>query len=668
MTIIEALRLALAHYHKGAFAETESVCRAVLRVALDQPEALMLLGVARFAADNPKGAETALRRMIAAAPGMAEGYANLGVVLQNAGFPAAGVAAQDRAVLLKPNSPEGYYNRGGARMTRGDRIGAAEDYFQVLALKPLDVGAANALGMALREMGHVERAVRAHRRVLSIDPQFAEGYRDFGHALRESGSLRESAVSYGRVALTAPGRTDAVNYELFTRQAYCDWSRYDALRAQVHKIVADDEQFILPLAGLSIDTTAEEQLRAARRFYRVNVQPRPQPEPPPRRRRAAADGRLTVAYGSADFHEHATAYLAAEMFELHDRSRFRFIAYSYGIDDGSPMRARLTAAFEVFRNVRHMGLDEVRAQAEADGVDIFVDLKGYTKQARLDLLSRRLAPVQVSYLGYPGTLGSDCMDYVIGDRFVTPMAHEPFYSEKIVQLPDSYQINDRRRPLDGRVPTRAEYGLPENAVVFCAFNTTYKINPMMFGAWMRLLQAEPGSVLWLFEANAEANDNLRREAASRGVDPARLVFAPKRPLADHLARHRLADLAVDSFPYTGHTTTSDALWTGLPVVTLLGETFASRVAAGLLNAAGLPETVATSLEAYEEMALRLARDPATLRAYRERLETTRMQVPLFDSLRFTRHMERAYETMWAVHESGAPPRSFAVPPISTSDA
>lgn len=668
MTILEALRLALSHFHKGAHADVEMVCRSILRVVPDQPETLQLLGVSHYAAGDAEAGAKILRAAIAVKPETADAYGNLGVALQALGRAAAAVAAQTRVTTLEPRKPEGYYNRASARMTRGDRAGAVNDYFKTLELRPTDVGAANGVGTTLREMGHVVRAAAAHRRALSVDPQFADGYRDLAHALREAGNLQKSAQCYGRVGQVSPGRADAVHYEMFTRQAYCDWSAYESLRRRVHEIIVEDKQYILPLAGLSIDTTADEQLRAARRFYRANVQPKLLPEPAPgsplvRRRRAAADGRLTVAYGSADFHEHATAYLAAEMFELHDRSRFKFIAYSYGVDDGSPMRRRLTAAFEEFRHIRHMGLDEVAALAVADGVDIFVDLKGYTKQARLDLLSRRLAPVQASYLGYPGTLGADCMDYVIGDRFVTPMAHEPFYSEKIVQLPHSYQINDRRRPLDGRTPTRAEYGLPEDAVVFCAFNTTYKISPTMFGAWMRILQAQPGSALWLFEANGEANDNLRRAAHAAGVNPARLIFAPKRPLADHLARHRLADLALDSFPYTGHTTTSDALWMGLPVVTLLGETFASRVAAGLLNAAGLPETVATSLPDYEALALRLVRDPATLQSYRRRLEDGRMQVPLFDSLLFTRHMERAFEMMWDIHQSGAPPRSFAVPPL-----
>jgi predicted O-linked N-acetylglucosamine transferase (SPINDLY family) len=271
--------------------------------------------------------------------------------------------------------------------------------------------------------------------------------------------------------------------------------------------------------------------------------------------------------------------------------------------------------------------------------------------------------VQAAYLGYPGTIGSDTMDYVIGDRFVTPLEHQAFYSERLVVMPDAYQINDRHRPLDGRIPTRAEYGLPDDGFVFCSFNTTYKMSPTMFSAWMRLLHAVPGSVLWLFEAQAEAVANLRREAVARGVDPTRLVFAPKRPLPDHLARYRIADLGLDTFPYTGHTTTSDALWMGLPVVTFMGETFASRVAASLLNAAGLPGLVTTSLDGFEALARELAAAPDRLAAMRRQLEETRATAPLFDSRRFTRHLERAFQAMWDIHTAGGPPRPIVVPPL-----
>lgn len=659
MTLIDALRLALQHYQAGRLDEATAICRTILRSYPDQVETLQIFGVVGYAAGRLEEATASLRKAILLKPDGVDAYTNLGVVRQQAGFSGESVRLQTRALRLRPDQAEAWLNRGTAQTNQGDRDAAYADFRCASLLRPQDPGPINSMGMIMRERGRVGLAVALHERAIRLSPGFADAHRDLAHALREAGRLGASAVAYANAYRLDPKKTEALSYHLFAKQAVCDWSNYDALCAETYRIIDEDRGIVLPLAALAIETTAQQQLRSARRFAAGVLPAAAAGQPPVPARRD--DGRLTVAYFSADFHEHATAYLAAEMFELHDRGRFRILAYSFGHDDGSPMRRRLVGAFDEFRDIRSVGLGEVARMVAADGVDILVDLKGYTKQSRLDLLSRRLAPVQATYLGYPGTTACAVLDYAIGDRFVTPLENQTDFTERLVVLPDSYQVNDRHRPLDGRTPTRAECGLPDHGFLFCAFNTTYKITPRMFGAWMRLLHAVPGSVLWLFEANPEANDNLRREAAARGIDPARLVFAPKRPLADHLARYRIADLGLDSFPYTGHTTTSDALWMGMPVVTLMGGTFASRVAAGLLNAAGLPETVTGSLAEYEALALSLAGDPDRLAGYRRRLEENRMSVPLFDSRRFTRHIERAYEEMWRIHSAGEPPRGFAVP-------
>lgn len=664
MTLTEAFALAIGHYRAGRHADAATVCRAILAAIPDQIETLQLLGLVEHAQGLAAPAAGRLERAIAVRPDFTEALGNLGILRQEQGRPTEALALHDRALALKPWSG-GHVNRGSVRLALGDRAGAAADFARAMELGPGEAMPANSLGMVLREMGQVGRAVALHRRAATLEPGSADSWRDLGHALRETGRLG-AAEAYGRAYRLDPRRTELLSYHLFSRQGVCDWTGYDALCREIGAVIDGDRGVALPLATLSIDTTAEQQLRSARLFYRrmVRAAHAPPYHPPP----AGPRERLRIAYFSADFHEHATAYLAAELFELHDRRRFEILAFSFGADDGSPMRRRLVRAFDRFHDIGNAGVDRVASLVAAEGVDILVDLKGYTKQSRLDLLSRRLAPVQATYLGYPGTTGCDVLDYAIGDRFVTPLDHQPYFSERLVVMPDSYQINDRHRPLDGRVPDRAECGLPEDAVVFCAFNTTYKITPAMFGIWMRLLARLPGSVLWLFEANPEAAGNLRREAAARGVDPGRLVFAPKRPLAEHLARYRIADLGLDSFPYTGHTTTSDALWMGMPVVTLMGGTFASCVAAGLLSAAGVPELITSSPAAYEELALRLALDAPARAALRRRLEETRLTAPLFDSRRFTRHLERAYETMWAIHARGEPPRAFAVPPLPPEDA
>jgi len=374
--------------------------------------------------------------------------------------------------------------------------------------------------------------------------------------------------------------------------------------------------------------------------------------------------RITLGYLSADFQEHATAHLVAELFQLHDRKRFRVIGYSYGRDDGSAARRELRESFDDFVDLLDCSHAESAARIRADAVDILVDLKGYTTDARPEILLMRPAPVQVSYLGYPGTMGSDVIDYVLVDRLVAPADEQPYFTERLVQLPDCYQVNDRRRPIAPRTPTREECGLPENGIVFCCFNSAYKITPPIFNIWMRLLAGVPGSVLWLLETNATAVGNLRREAEARLEGAAaRLVFAPSLANREHLARLGVADLFLDTLPYNAHTLSSDALWAGCPVITCTGHAFPGRVAASLLLAIELPELVTDSLAGYEALALELARQPDRLRSVREKLRANRLTTALFDSRRFTRHIESAFETMWRAHVAGELPRVFAVTPI-----
>jgi protein O-GlcNAc transferase len=354
--------------------------------------------------------------------------------------------------------------------------------------------------------------------------------------------------------------------------------------------------------------------------------------------------RIRLAYLSADFHQHPTAQLMAELFERHDRARFEVTAIAFGPDDNSALRARLKKAFDHFEDVRGKSDAEVARLLRAREIDIAVDLNGHTADARPGIFAHRPAPVQVNYLVYPGTTGAAFMDYVLADRIVLPADQQPFFSEKIVHMPDCYQANDATRIVPP-APSRAEAGLPAEGFVFCCFNNSWKITAPVWGIWMRLLTQVPGSLLWLLDSPAAAN--LRAEAAARGVNAARLIFAPKLPPGQHLARHKLADLFLDTLPYNAHTTCSDALWAGLPVVTCYGKAFPGRVAASLLKAIDLPELVTTSPEKYEELSLELADNPALLQATREKLARNRITTPLFDSERFRKGIEAAYAAMLA---------------------
>jgi protein O-GlcNAc transferase len=347
------------------------------------------------------------------------------------------------------------------------------------------------------------------------------------------------------------------------------------------------------------------------------------------------------------------------MLENHDRSRFEVTAISFGSHTDS-MTRRIEQASEHFVDVREKTDSEVAEFLRRREIDIAVDLKGFTQDSRSGILARRPAPVQVSYLGFPGTMGASYIDYILADSTVIAEQHFRLYSERVVWLPDTYQSNDNKRLIADHMPTRAECGLPEDAFVFCSFNSVYKINPQIFDIWMRLLAAKANGVMWLIEANSTAVRNLRREAERRSIAPERLIFAPRMPLPDHLARSRQADLFLDTLPCNAHTTASDALWAGVPVLTCLGETFAGRVAASLLKAIGLSELITTSLEDYEALALKLAHDPALLVAVKSKLARNRDTHPLFDTAQFSRHIESAYLTMWERCQKGEPPEAFAV--------
>jgi predicted O-linked N-acetylglucosamine transferase (SPINDLY family) len=359
----------------------------------------------------------------------------------------------------------------------------------------------------------------------------------------------------------------------------------------------------------------------------------------------SAKAKIRLGYYSADFYNHATCMLMAELFEKHDKSKFELFAFSFGPDIKDPMRARVEAAFDQFIDVSTMSDKEIAEFSRMLGIDIAIDLKGSTKDHRFGIFSYRAAPVQVSYLGYPGTMGAEYIDYLIADKTLIPEESQKFYTEKIAYMPHSYQVNDRSRVISDRVFTKQEVGLPEEGFVFACFNSNYKITPDVFDVWVRILQSVEGSVLWLFEDNETAATNLRKEAQKRGLAPERLVFAPKMELSEHLARHKLADLFIDTLPCNAHTTASDALWAGLPVLTCMGESFASRVAASLLHAIEMPELITSSLTEYEKLAVALGNEPQRIQALKQKLENNKLTTPLFDSSLFTKNIENLYTQM-----------------------
>jgi predicted O-linked N-acetylglucosamine transferase (SPINDLY family) len=476
--------------------------------------------------------------------------------------------------------------------------------------------------------------------------------------------LHQEAVECFRTALMLePRNAQFLGNLIHQNQQACRWDTLAGDLAALLRMVREDAgNFITPFTLLSLESTPQDQL-AAGRVAAERMHGRPQELPPEVRAPRLPGERLRIGYLSADFHQHATAMLITEVLERHDRQRFDVHLYSTGPDDGSPLRRRLMAAGHFIDAARISDPDLAR-RIRDDGIDILVDLKGFTRDGRLGVLARRPAPIQVTWLGFPGTCGADFVDYLIGDPVVTPLADQPVFSERIAQMPWSYQPNDRQRPLGEPLP-RARCGLPAQAFVFCSFNASFKILPPVFERWCRLLRAVPGSVLWLLESNPQAMANLAREAAARGIDPARIVFAPFVPPEQHLPRLMAADLFLDTLPYNAHTTASDALWAGLPLLTCRGTTFPGRVAASLLRSVGLPELVAEDLRDYEARALALARDPARLAALALHLRTRGRQSALFDTQTYVRHLETAFAAMHARRRAGLAPAAIDVGRPST---
>lgn len=634
----------------GRIEEAIACYRKTLALDPNHVHALNNLGNALRAQGRREEAAACYQKALATRPDDPDAHVNLGNFHAEEGRYADAQALYEKALRLNPRSFEAHFNLGRVLRGQGRLEQAIIHYQQALALGPSRADAHDELGNACRQRGDLEAAAACHRQAIEIDPAHVPARYNLAETLKLQGRLEEAGTLCEQALALKPDHLQALSGLIHLRQHMCRWEGIEALwdRLRREMTVRADSK-VSPFACLSLPSSAAEQLACAQVWAERELAPI-----------AAArsdlgfifsarlrQNKLRVGYLSWGFHRHATSFLTAELFELHDRGRFEVFAYGYGPDDGSAIRARIKNACDRFCAVAHESYFATAQRIYRDGVDILVDLTGYTLGARTQIFALRPAPVQVNWLGYPGTMGTDCFDYIVADPFVIPEGMERHYAEKVVRLPDCYQISDRRREVSERTPTREGCGLPARDFVFCCFNQAYKILPDMFEVWMRIMQAVPGCVLWLAEANRWAVENLRREAAARGVAPQRLVFAPRKPLPEYLVQYRLPDLALDTFPYTSHTVASDALWVGCPLATCVGETFASRVAGSILRNAGLPELVTESLEQYERLVIELARSPERLRNIRSRLHEARATCPLFDTPRFVRNLEAAYEEMFS---------------------
>ena len=600
---------------------------------------------------RPAEALASCDEAIALEPDFAWAHNNRGNALLELRRPAEALASCDKAIALQPDFAMAHNNRGNALMRLKGPADALASYDKAIALEPDFAIAHNNRGNALLELRRPAEALASCNKAIALEPDFAVAHNNRGKALVYLKRNDEAFSAYEKAYAIQPDLTGAEGDRLHAKMLGCDWSHFDSECAHLIASVRHGNVNTPPFPFLAIPSSSDDQLQCAKLWVANKFPPS---DTPIWQGERYDHNRIRVAYLSPDFREHALSFLMAGMFECHDKSRFEITAIACGPDDNSDMRKRLKESFERFIEAKTYSDDQLANLLKELEIDILVDLAGFTADARTSIFAKRPAPIQVNYLGYPGTMGAPYIDYLVADPIVIPESQREFYSEKLVILPNSYQVNDAKRSIADRAFTRTELGLPAMGFVFCCFNNNYKVTPRIFECWMRILKQVDGSVLWLLEDNAKAASNLKKEAVARGVHAERLVFAKRMPLPDHLARHCLADLFLDTLPCNAHTTASDALWAGLPVLTCLGETFAGRVAASLLNAIGLSELITTTLEAYEPMAIELATHPEKLAIIKRKLAENRLTTALFDTKLFTKHIEAAYTAMYERHRGGLP--------------
>lgn len=684
------LEQALHQHQVGNVEHARNLYQQLLKCHPDHAEAIFLLGTLYLQGGQRELGLEMLARSLELNPAQPAAWNNQGSTLFELKCYNEAIHSFDQAILHAPGYAEAYYNRGNAFLASRQYQQAALDYEAAIRLNPSHALAYNNLGVVFYELrqyqvsltcyarasthgpdeaqfhsnranaffmlGRYNDAIGEYQQAIVMDSGFVEAYFGLAQVFSETRRYDLSAEMYLQLLQLSPEYDYALGSLIHACQHCCAWDELPALVSVVEDSVNNGRKASPPFPFLTFSASPQVQLKCAR----IWVEDKYPAQPPLWNGEIYRHERIRLAYVSADFFNHATAILMAELFELHDKKKFETFAVSLIPDAGDAMSHRLRQSFEHFIEVSAKSDEEIARLLREWEIDIVVDLKGHTRQSRFGVFAYRPVPVQVTYLGYPGTTGADYMDYVIADPVVIPVGQESFYSENVVRLSGCYQVNDRKREISDMVLPRHEYALPDQAFVFCCFNAHYKITPEVFAVWMRLLKRTPHAVLWLLEDNPVSVSNLRRYASEYGVEDSRLVFARRLGVAEHLARHRAADLFLDTFPTAAHTTASDALWAGLPMIAFAGQSFASRVSASLLQAMGLEELIVESLTEYEQLALSLATSMDRLVGLKSKLAYAIADSPVFNSSTFCHQLELAYLQMCEKSQAGLPAHEFSV--------
>jgi len=673
-------------YKKGELKKAQKICLEVIHSEPNNFDFLHLLGIISFHNNNYKTADKFFKKAINIKPNIAETHINRGILLKklkklddalecwkiviklnpkhyqaynHCGIalielnrPEEAIESWNNAVKIKPNFAEGYNNLGNAFYELKKFDESLKNYDKAISIKPNFAEAYNNRASTFRHLNKLNSALDSCNAALEINSSFAEAYNNRGIILTELKNLDSAVESFETAYKINPDADYLLGRLITTKNNLCNWNFFEENLAKLKNNIEKGINSTVPFYLLNNYDLPKLQKKFTEKFVKEKYTKKNIIKPLNKKK---TNKKIRLGYYSADFCNHPVSHLIANLFESHDKSKFELIAFSLGPKKNDEMQNRISSIFDQFIIVNHKTEKEITLLSRKLEIDIAIDLMGFTKNNKFNIFVNRCAPIQINYLGYPGTLGSDCIDYIIGDKIVIPKTSQKNFSEKIIYLPNSYMVNDPTKKISNKIITRKEFGLPEDSFIFCCFCKSYKITPNIFKIWMKLLNKVNGSVLWLFEENSATVKNLRLEASKRGVDNKRIIFAKRlSSLAEHFARHKLADLFLDTFPYTAQTTCSDALWAGLPVLTKVGNSFASRVSGSLLNAIDLVELITHTEEEYENIAIKLATNQKYMNKIKNKLEKNRLSKPLFDIKLYTKHIESAYKTIYERYNSNLP--------------
>jgi protein O-GlcNAc transferase len=648
---------AISRFQEGNIAEAIDICRLLQKQDPKNPHVLHMHGIAETQRGNYSESVDLLAKSIEIDPNISETHYNLGSALLKLKRLDEALHSFDRALQLKPDFPVAYCNQGKALLDSNRLDEALHSFDRAIQLNPNIPEAHVNRGIALKELKRLDEALQSYERAIQLNPNLPEAHINRAIALKGLKRLDEALLSYERAIQLKPDNDFWFGNCFATKLGCCDWKDFDRNNEEILNGVINDKKVTSPFLTLLLADSPDIQKQSARiwiknKCFSTNSTNKLTKYP--------LHDKIRLGYFSADYCNHPILHLMAEMFEKHDRSRYELYGFSYGPELNDPWRKRAQKSFDHFFDVRFMSDQDVSMLARAHQIDIAIDLMGHTADSRTNIFAGRAAPVQVNYLGYPGTMGAEFIDYIVADKTIIPESGRHHFTEKVVYLPGCFQANCRTRDVSQKILTKTEMNLPQDGCIFCCFNNNFKMLPTMFDSWMRILRQVDESVLWLYVGNKWAEDNLRREAEKRGMNRERLVFAAKLPIEEHLNRVRHADLFLDTFPYNAGATASDALRMGVPLVTHAGNAFAGRYAASLLNILDLSELIAHSANEYEKIAVDLAINRDRLQRIKEKLNVNIQTSSLFDSDKFTRHIEKAYELMYERYRNDLDPDHIVV--------